>query len=85
VGQPWDADTGAFAEVDTVGSDELDDPDHLMSGNDETMFGDKVPLGQMEVGATHSAHLDPHPELPSSGKWFLPSDALQGMAVHRPW
>ena len=81
VGQPRDADPGAFAEADAVGSDVVDDPDHLMTGNDEMTFGGEISFGEVEVGAAHAAHRHPHSDLPASGDRTGATDALQGFRV----
>ena len=65
--EPGDADPLAGGKAARSWTDPVDHADDLVAGDHPGPLGPKITLGQVEVGAAHAAHPDPHPDLTRPG------------------
>jgi hypothetical protein len=77
VGEPGHPDAVTRSQAGTLGTEAVDDPDHLVARDDAGMLGGEVAFGQVKVGATHAAHGDAYAYLVGSGFWNVPLHAQQ--------
>jgi hypothetical protein len=58
VGEPGDPDAVSTVQAGALGTDAVDEADHLVAWDHAGMLGSEVAFGQVQVGATHPAYRD---------------------------
>src|SRR5690606_5635105 len=81
--QPRHPDPVTDGEPLRPGTARLDAPDDLVAGHGPGSARGEVALGQVQVGAAHTARLHPDPDLTGSGLRHRQLDRLQRSGRHR--
>ena len=58
VGEPGDPDAVSRPQAGALGTEVVDEADHLVTRDNAGMLGSEVAFGQVQIGATHPAYRD---------------------------